>query len=373
MALAADVEATMLGVSPAYLAACRKAGVDPRPMPGCDCARSAPPGRRSPGGGDVDLRRARRRRPADERQRRYRRVLGDRAGQPAVAGVGRGHLRPLSRRGDGGLRPRRQAGRRRARRVGDHRTDAVDAGRLLERPRRRALPGDVLRPLSGRLATGRLGAVLRERQLRRHRPLRRDAESRRGSPRHRRVLPGRRGDRRSAEQPRRPPRGSRWRAGRTDPVRGPAPSQSIDEDVRPSSPAACAPSCRRVTFPMRSSQSTRSRSDSPARSSSCRSSGSSRVPTLERWPAGTRWPIRRRSTPTSSSPRGAGHDADDAARLSSLVAIDMHVHVEQDGHGCLSLDQELLDASAKYFKSTADRSPTVERLAEHYRACRWRR
>ena len=45
----------------------------------------------------------------------------------------------------------------------------------------------------------------------------------------------------------------------------------------------------------------------------------------------------------------------------------MHVHVEQDSHGCLSLDQELLDASAKYFKSTADRTPTVERLAEHYR------
>ena len=32
--LAAEVEATMLGVSPAYLAACRKAGVDPRAMPG---------------------------------------------------------------------------------------------------------------------------------------------------------------------------------------------------------------------------------------------------------------------------------------------------------------------------------------------------
>ena len=54
--------------------------------------------------------------------------------------------------------------------------------------------------------------------------------------------------------------------------------------------------------------------------------------------------------------------------VGSLVAIDMHVHVEQDSHGCLSLDQELLDASAKYFKSTADRSPTVERLAEHYRS-----
>jgi predicted TIM-barrel fold metal-dependent hydrolase len=54
--------------------------------------------------------------------------------------------------------------------------------------------------------------------------------------------------------------------------------------------------------------------------------------------------------------------------VDALAAIDMHVHVEQDGHGCFSLDQELLDASAKYFKATADRTPTVERLAEHYRA-----
>jgi predicted TIM-barrel fold metal-dependent hydrolase len=53
--------------------------------------------------------------------------------------------------------------------------------------------------------------------------------------------------------------------------------------------------------------------------------------------------------------------------LDSLVAIDMHVHVEQDGRGRLALDQELLDASAQYFKSTSDRTPTVERIAEHYR------
>ena len=53
--------------------------------------------------------------------------------------------------------------------------------------------------------------------------------------------------------------------------------------------------------------------------------------------------------------------------VESLVAIDMHVHVEQDSRGCLSLDQELLEASAAYFKSSADRVPTVERLAEVYR------
>jgi predicted TIM-barrel fold metal-dependent hydrolase len=53
--------------------------------------------------------------------------------------------------------------------------------------------------------------------------------------------------------------------------------------------------------------------------------------------------------------------------VDSVVAIDMHVHVEQDGQGCLSLDQQLLDASAAYFRSGTDRTPTVERLAEHYR------
>jgi predicted TIM-barrel fold metal-dependent hydrolase len=61
------------------------------------------------------------------------------------------------------------------------------------------------------------------------------------------------------------------------------------------------------------------------------------------------------------------HDPRRTLDLDSLVAIDMHVHVEQDQHGHLALDQELLDASAQYFKSTADRTPTVERLAEHYR------
>jgi predicted TIM-barrel fold metal-dependent hydrolase len=50
-----------------------------------------------------------------------------------------------------------------------------------------------------------------------------------------------------------------------------------------------------------------------------------------------------------------------------LTAIDTHVHVESDGHGCFSLDQELLDASAAYFRAGADRTPTLERIAEKYR------
>lgn len=53
--------------------------------------------------------------------------------------------------------------------------------------------------------------------------------------------------------------------------------------------------------------------------------------------------------------------------LDELVAIDTHVHVEQDSRGCCSLDQELLDASAAYFKGHENRTPTVSDLAHHYR------
>jgi uncharacterized protein len=53
--------------------------------------------------------------------------------------------------------------------------------------------------------------------------------------------------------------------------------------------------------------------------------------------------------------------------LDSLVAIDTHVHVEQDSKGCCSLDQELMDASAAYFKADDNRTPTVEDLAAYYR------
>jgi uncharacterized protein len=56
--------------------------------------------------------------------------------------------------------------------------------------------------------------------------------------------------------------------------------------------------------------------------------------------------------------------------LPALAAIDVHVHVEQDSHGCFALDQELLDASARYFRADQDRTPTVEAIAEHYRARR---
>jgi uncharacterized protein len=53
--------------------------------------------------------------------------------------------------------------------------------------------------------------------------------------------------------------------------------------------------------------------------------------------------------------------------LDSLVAIDVHVHVEQDAHGHLALDQELLDASAAYFRSGQPRTPTLADIAAYYR------
>lgn len=54
--------------------------------------------------------------------------------------------------------------------------------------------------------------------------------------------------------------------------------------------------------------------------------------------------------------------------LDLVRAIDTHVHVESDGHGHCSLDEQLLDASAKYFKSDANRTPNLAEIAEYYRA-----
>jgi predicted TIM-barrel fold metal-dependent hydrolase len=53
--------------------------------------------------------------------------------------------------------------------------------------------------------------------------------------------------------------------------------------------------------------------------------------------------------------------------LDSLAAIDVHVHVEKDAHGHLSLDDELLTAAAKYFKGEPNH-PTVPEIAAYYRA-----
>jgi uncharacterized protein len=53
--------------------------------------------------------------------------------------------------------------------------------------------------------------------------------------------------------------------------------------------------------------------------------------------------------------------------LDAITALDMHVHVESDGHGHLSLDEELMDASAAYFKGSENRTPDVADLAARYR------
>jgi predicted TIM-barrel fold metal-dependent hydrolase len=53
--------------------------------------------------------------------------------------------------------------------------------------------------------------------------------------------------------------------------------------------------------------------------------------------------------------------------LEKLVAIDVHVHVEQDLHGHFSMDDELLAAASKYFKGEPYH-PTVPQIAEDYRA-----
>jgi uncharacterized protein len=53
--------------------------------------------------------------------------------------------------------------------------------------------------------------------------------------------------------------------------------------------------------------------------------------------------------------------------LAAVKAIDTHVHIESDGHGHFALDQELIDASAVYFRGDHDRTPSVSQVAEYYR------
>ena len=53
--------------------------------------------------------------------------------------------------------------------------------------------------------------------------------------------------------------------------------------------------------------------------------------------------------------------------LDRLVAFDVHVHIEADTGGRTSLDQELLDASAAYFRGEQPRIPTIHDVAAYYR------
>ncbi|MCQ4121502.1 4-hydroxyphenyl-beta-ketoacyl-CoA hydrolase [Rhodococcus tibetensis] len=50
-----------------------------------------------------------------------------------------------------------------------------------------------------------------------------------------------------------------------------------------------------------------------------------------------------------------------------IDALDIHTHVEIDGCGHRSLDDELMAASEKYFKSGEERSPSIDAVADHYR------
>ncbi|WP_280401100.1 4-hydroxyphenyl-beta-ketoacyl-CoA hydrolase [Nocardia carnea] len=51
----------------------------------------------------------------------------------------------------------------------------------------------------------------------------------------------------------------------------------------------------------------------------------------------------------------------------AIRALDIHTHVEIDGCGHRSLDDDLMAASEKYFKSGEERTPTIDSIAGHYR------
>lgn len=50
-----------------------------------------------------------------------------------------------------------------------------------------------------------------------------------------------------------------------------------------------------------------------------------------------------------------------------ITALDVHTHVEIDSTGHKSLDDVLITASEKYFKSAENRTPPLDSIAEYYR------
>lgn len=50
----------------------------------------------------------------------------------------------------------------------------------------------------------------------------------------------------------------------------------------------------------------------------------------------------------------------------SIVALDMHVHIEVDDHGHTSLPQQLIDAANSYFRVETQR-PSLDEIADYYR------
>ena len=98
-------------------------------------------------------------RPADPGgvgQRRHRRGDGVHRGMPTGADRGRRAELHLSGRGRGSVVRRGPPGDRAGRRTGAHPADAVDAGVLLERPRRQPLPQGVLRQVPRGVVSRRL-------------------------------------------------------------------------------------------------------------------------------------------------------------------------------------------------------------------------
>ncbi|GAA1144925.1 amidohydrolase family protein [Nesterenkonia lutea] len=58
-----------------------------------------------------------------------------------------------------------------------------------------------------------------------------------------------------------------------------------------------------------------------------------------------------------------------AIDVQAIEAVDTHVHLEMDSSGHRALPEVFFEASAKYFK-TAERTPSIDRIAEVYRAHR---
>ncbi len=52
--------------------------------------------------------------------------------------------------------------------------------------------------------------------------------------------------------------------------------------------------------------------------------------------------------------------------VEAVTAIDMHVHLEKDGHGHVSMPEDIMEASSKYFKAE-ERTPSIDRIGEIYR------
>ena len=155
-------------------------------------------------------------------------------------------------------------------RARDHRADAVDAGRVLERPGRSAAARRVLRDVPGHLAPRRLDPHHRARHGDHLRALGLDDQPRRRADGH--VGDLRRRARRAAD--RRRARGRRAARGRGEldaALRRARRRRRRSTRTSPArSRAACARSARRVTCRARCSPSPRSRGRSPARCSRCR-------------------------------------------------------------------------------------------------------